>query len=224
MVGKVTYLNYQGLQEGKLLNDLTELYCQLWEYDPNFGEYLKCPICNKYYSHEWYLLNKTVIKSPCCNSELIPAWPRSTTRQMILQQSMDSTFVGFILIDDNLVQGFSWGMVFWNYEMDNRFGQGTYSQIFSANKDALGCFYLKELGVSRLVQGNGYGKGLVKAVFSETKRLYPSYTSALTTHPLSKSVGIYTKIGFRYIGDIPKVPDRVAYGIPKVSEIQLDGM
>ncbi len=207
-----------------LLVDLTEMYCQMWEYDPNFGEYKKCHECGKFYSHAWVEANKFVTKTPCCASNFVPAWPRKETMEKIISHGNDSTFVGYLLVEESEILGFSWGKCRWNYEMTEKLGNELYSPLLVSNPEAPACFYLEELAVSPSQRGRGYGRQLANSVLSGAVKIYPNHTSVLTTHKNSDAVKIYIKAGYAYLGDHPGVEDRVTYGIDRVSSLQLDNI
>lgn len=200
-----------------ILQRLCDLYCSIWETDENFGEYRKCPVCGTYFSHEQVEV-RGVDKCETCNVGLVPAWLPVSVALNLLQDANEYPFIGKLLLHEDEIIGFSWGVIYTIPQLTKHINDAANS-LLTKNKEASHCFYLKELAIKPGFRGLGLGSGLVRTLLKEVFYEYPEALGALSTHQSSPSVPIYIKLGFWKLADVGQ--GRIRMGIAYLSNAKL---
>lgn len=195
-----------------LLN-LAKFYCSIWMYDPNFGEFKKCPTCDKYYSQE----NVEVDGITTCSGKdhphptvnLIPAWESENVANEELlgnTSKYGDNFHGLYALDKDTGQivGFTWGWVETIEAIKEKWGDAIADKLGNTNST-----YYSEVAVdpSKTYREKRIGKTLCNMLTEWMGSAHPNIPSFLRTHYTSYAKTMFEKAGYMYFAEDPQHGD-----------------
>lgn len=189
------------LRSPNFLKQLAETYCNLWMFDPHFGEYRKCPACQRYFN-ENQVEHEGV--RHCSNghpeTELIPGWVPAEVALEILEQAQVKGFYGCVAAGLELSElvGFAWAREISADEVRETWGNEFLATLKTHVEEPY--MYFDEFAVIVPRRGEGIGKMLAVNVATYMRDNYPDRLFFLRTHENSSAVGIYKDLGFETIG------------------------
>jgi len=195
------------------LNDLATFYCSIWMYDPAFGEYKKCPVCEKYYSEQEVEVGGVATcsgkDSPHPVANLIPAWnPEDVANEELLGNTLKygNYFYGIYALDKSTgkIVGFTWGWLESIEKIKAEWGDEITSKLGNVNST-----YYSEIAVdpNKAYRGKRIGKELCSRLVMWMKSAHPEIPSFLRTHKKSCAKKMFEKAGYRYFADDPQHGD-----------------
>ena len=175
------------------LNQLAELYCDIWPEYPWF-EYMKCNVCGRYYSQAEFESGNPL--NPCNHwpASLERAWIPSEVEPYIASAINEEGFIGTLLVcPEHGIIGFSWGFLMSSEEVSKKV-----AHEFPFETPV---FYYSELAVRNAFycRGKGYGKLLVSHVVREAKKRFPNSPSVLRTNDLSVAYKLFMRAGYEQL-------------------------
>lgn len=204
-----------------ILQNLSTVYCSIWEEDEYFGEYRKCQNCNLYYSYEDVNTN-SLVSCRNCGQELSKAWHPVQVALDLQKVADHHSFSGALLLSGNEVSGFAWGRLYETDEIALRLKSAFFSLSSAIPRSRFyNAFYLEELGIVPEIRGQGHGTKLVKAVFTKPLTRYPNTPVVLSTHKDSPAVYLYRKLGFTEIAPHPSGQGRIVMAIDRIGSIKM---
>jgi ribosomal protein S18 acetylase RimI-like enzyme len=189
------------LRSPNFLRQLAETYCNLWMYDPHFGEYRKCPACQRYFDQ--HQVEQEGVRH-CSNghpeTELIPGWVPAEVAKETVEQSQVKGFYGCVAAGLELSElvGFAWAREIPAEEVASTWGSDFLEKLQARVEGPY--MYFDELAVIPQRRGEGIGKLLAINVATHMRDNYPDRLFFLRTHENSSAVGIYEELGFETIG------------------------
>ncbi len=183
------------------MNELAEMYCDIWRYDENFQEYRQCPQTKKYYSYEYVEeQGKTVCN--CCNpaQSLVEAWDPNEVAEYIWGEMNSKGFSGFISITESgEIIGFGWAKLMPLAKVSQNWGSEVVAKLTAPTSEVL---YFAEVAVKREYRSKDYGNRLVRLVIEKSQRDNPAnLTSLLRTHGSSRAFTVFGNAGYRKFSD-----------------------
>lgn len=215
--------NHQILTENTQdLQRLAQFYCNLWMFDTNFGEFKKCPICEKYYNEEECLTITSCsgVDTPHKETVLVPGWEVNSVIKDILEETdiYGEDFYGAYAldIDTQKIIGFVWGWLEPKDKICKRWKESTLALL--NNKDST---YFAEIALDPtklpkelqtenkkyIYRGGKIGQNMCNMLLSWMKEKYPDSPSFLRTHKDSPARKMFEKAGYRYFADDPEHGD-----------------
>lgn len=199
------------LADQKVLHKLANLYCETWLNDENFGEYMVCPVCNKYYSKK----DVAVMTKPTCHGTTEPhpetdlniAWtPDNVIEEEIFgnMEKYQDKFYGVYVVENSSkkVVGFSWGWI----EPKNMILQKWKAPILEVLNFSDATYY-SEIGVDPHYRGHKLGNKLAKMVIDWMQQTAPNIPAFLRTHRNSFALKVFTTAGYEYFAEDPQHGD-----------------
>jgi ribosomal protein S18 acetylase RimI-like enzyme len=202
------------------LQQLCELYCEVFGLDPFFREYRRCSKCGNQYSFDEVLKQST--EHCTCGGELCPVWFSTAVAVDLIDVSKHHSFSGAIYLNDNGdILGFSWGRLYSREETLTRWVRT--EEVLNALSPDPYIFHLHELAVAPSARGKGIGKKLALKVLTKPYLSYPNVPATLSTHQDSPAVKLYESIGFATLCDKPDSPGIIRMGIGHVMSVKMFG-
>lgn len=198
----------------EIKSQLLKFYCDMWRYDPNFGEYKKCPVCKKYFNHVQVEVNginfcQGTPQNPHDFAILAEAWTEEIVwndLEPLLNKGSDFFGAVAVLPRSGSIVGFVWGYAGEMSEITKRWNPNLVADLyldFPSSKAT----YFQEIAVDHLNRKNGVGKVLCKMLVAWMKRNYPNYPSFLNTHINSPAYPMFQKAGYQLYQEMP-VPNK----------------
>ena len=198
------------LDSPETLSKLAKFYCGIWMYDPNFGEFKVCPVCEKYFNQE---LCQTIDSCsgrdvPHPTTKLVTAWDPINVSQDILKETKEygDNYYGIIAIDSGTkeIVGFTWGYLEPIEKIAARWGANIAGQL--GNSDST---YFSEVAVdpSNEYRGQGIGKELCSLLTMWMTSAHPEVPSFLRTHQTSFARKMFEDVGYRFFASDPQHGD-----------------
>ena len=190
----------------RILQELSEFYCNIWRYDPNFKEYKQCPVCGAYYSYEDW---KDGVRN-CANLSahkrlevLVDAWRAEDVAADLLRLVADpARFFGAVAVDSKSqsIIGFTWVRLMSTAEMQQHWKPPVSCALMreSCCDDFV---YYNEIAVDQSFRGRGIASRLCAMACNWAKNNYPQYTTFLRTHANSPARGLFEKFGYTFFAD-----------------------
>ncbi len=226
---KVEYFHF-GLHEllgdHSLVMDLARFYCSIWSDDPHFGEYKKCPTCDKYYSKEDVEIkgvnNCSGVDTPHATTDLVIAWvPEVVADEELLGNAnkYGEDFHGVYAIDTSTgkIIGFTWGWLESAEDIKTKWGPEISDSL--GNSDAT---YYSEIAVDadEKYRSKKIGKALCHKLVTWLSISYPDTPSFLRTHQKSHARTMFQNVGYSYFAEDPQHGDgRIMMKTNKGSEL-----
>jgi len=201
------------LADHSFLQDLATFYCSIWMKDPNFGEYKKCPTCEKYYSEKDVEIDGITSCSGKGTShptaDLIPAWvPEQVADEELIGNATKygDNFYGIYAIDKRTgkIVGFTWG---WLESIEDI--RAKWKDLIADDLGSSNSTYYSEIAVDpdKTYRGKGIGKELCSRLVMWMKSAQPDIPSFLRTHKDSYAKKMFESVGYRYFADDPQHGD-----------------
>lgn len=196
----------------EVLAELSEFYCKIWMYDPNFKEYKVCPLCGKYFSFEE---SEAGVKfcfgseNEHLKTELQDAWnPDNVAADLLADmETYGNGFYGAYAYDniDNKIVGFVWGWLESWEKIQEKWGEDIYNYLYDGNVE--GALYFSELASDVNIRNQGIGSGLVYSLTYWMKDNYPELPTFLRTHRDSPARRLFERVGYSYFAEDPQHGD-----------------
>ncbi len=188
----------------QIRNDLLKFYCNIWKYDPNFGEYRKCPVCKKYYNQHQVETGQVTVclgtkSKPHPGTKLVEAWTEEGVwKDLEPLMLKGSDFYGAVAVvpQTKRIAGFVWGYVTDFKDISQKweplFAEKVYQDLKS---DRL--TYFQEIAVDKSFRKIGMGTVLCRMLVRWMKNKHPNLPSALHTHVKSSAFKLFQKAGYQ---------------------------
>lgn len=201
------------IENPTLLKNLARFYCSIWMDDPAFGEYRKCPVCEKFYNKNEVETDGITacsgVKSPHPTTTLVLGWePDIVADEELLgnSQKYGDNFYGIYAVDTstNKIVGFTWGWLETIDVIEEKWGAKIAEMLGNTNST-----YYSEIAVdpSNTYRSKRIGKTLCSLLTMWMSTAHPSIPSFLRTHSSSKAKKMFEKAGYRYFADDPQHGD-----------------
>lgn len=206
----IRFDDYLVKNKAGFLQELANFYCNIWRYDPNFGEYKKCPDeknCGKYFDYD-YFENKGNRTCSTCGKPLVDAWVETSVEETILKRtSLGNNFYGAVAVDTitERIVGFVWGYNRPLAEVE------TQKLLEVLNNETGYVPYFNEIAVDPKYRGQLIGSTLCKMLVSWMKQNYPNTPGYLHTHSKSVARHVFDVSGYRYHSEDEKLGDGRIY-------------
>jgi len=179
------------------LSELAKFYCNIWRFDPFFGEYSKCPKSGKYFDYN-FVVTKGNTTCPDCGAELVEAWVESEVEKTIQNRAaLGNNFFGAVAVDtiSTKIVGFVWG---YNRSLSE---VETADILKSVNNPSGYTPYFNEFAVDNNYRGKRIGSTLCRMLVTWMKEKYPSIPGYLHTHSKSVARHVFETAGYVYHSD-----------------------
>ncbi len=177
----------------RFISQLSTFYCNIWRYDPNFGEFKKCPICSHYFSFDYCVTQNNTV-CPTCGEMLVKAWDEDEVAKTILDLvALKENFFGAVAIIPDIsdtIIGFVWGF---NKPLADVTNETVLKYV---DKPAGYTPYFNEIATDPQSRQKGIGSTLCKMLVSWMKRTSPSVPGYLRTHECSPARKLFEKAGY----------------------------
>lgn len=176
------------------LPQLSMFYCNIWRYDPNFGEFKQCPNCEHYFPFSYCV---TEGKNTCsdCGAVLVEAWNENEVAETILKLlSLGENFFGAVALTPDIsdtIIGFTWGF---NKPLSEIVNETVLNYV---NNPSGYSPYYSEFASDQSYRNQGIGSDLCRMLVSWMKDSSPNIPGHLRTHENSPARRIFEKAGFR---------------------------
>lgn len=192
------------VSQPKIKSQLLSFYCNIWKYDPNFGEFKKCPVCMKYYDQQQFEVKFITtcsgdIVNPHSQVSLVDAWTEDIVWQNLeplLQKDQD--FYGAVAVDPTSqeIVGFVWGFVSDFQSLSAKWNPILVEQIkkeFPSERVT----YFQEIAMDKSYRSMGLGIVLCRMLVRWMKINHPTLPSFLHTHINSNAYPLFQKMGYK---------------------------
>lgn len=191
------------IERPKIREQLLKFYCDIWKYDPNFGEYRKCPICKKYFNQKQVETEKITTCSGSASSshpqtDLIEAWtPDGVWQDLEPLMLKNEDFFGAVAVvpQTGRIVGFVWGYVIDFSEISKKWSPDLINKV-SLDMPSHRVTYFQEIAVDRSFRKFGMGTVLCRMLVSWMKDKHPNLPSFLHTHVKSPAYRLFQKAGY----------------------------
>lgn len=189
---------------------LLNLYCNTWKFDPNFAEFKKCPICQKYFSqHQVEILSIESCSGTYPNNHfstpLIEAWtPKDVWQNLEPLLLKGPEFFGAVAVvpQSERIIGFVWGCVI-NFDDLSKKWSANLTERIKQDMPSEKVTYFQEIGVDRSFRNIGAGTVLCRMLVKWMKQEYPNLPSFLHTHEKSPAYRLFQKAGYQLYEELP---------------------
>lgn len=206
----IQFDRYTFSENPKIKDQLAQFYCNIWMYDPNFGEYRQCPVCKQYFNEEQVEVegittcDGSAIQNPHPLTSLSLAWEPEFVKKEILDPDtvLGDKFFGAVAVDPvtgNIV-GFTWGKIRELTDIEKDYGSEIANLVRADNDNAETAYY-SEIATDPAKRGLGIGSRLCRMLTSWMKKNYPNLPGLLRTHKDSPARRLFEKSGFVYFTD-----------------------
>lgn len=214
------------IENPTLLQELARFYCSIWMKDPNFGEYKKCPVCDKYYNEDQVekdgVTTCSGVTSPHPTVDLIAAWePEKVADEELLGNTTQygDNFFGIYALDEDSgkIVGFTWGWLESAEKIKEKWGV-----LIVQKLGGIDSTYYSEIAVdpSPTYRGKGIGKTLCSMLTMWMASAYPDLPSFLRTHKDSFAKKMFAEVGYCYFAKDPQHGDgRIMMKVSKGSKL-----
>jgi GNAT superfamily N-acetyltransferase len=191
------------LANDQIRHRLLQFYCDTWKYDPNFGEYRKCPACRKFYNYNQVETNCITtcsgsVEKPHNETSLVEAWTEDGVWEELLPLlEKGSDFFGAVAVvpQTERIAGFVWGYVIDFSELTSKWDPEIISRI-NLEMPSERVTYFQEIAVDQTFRKFGIGTVLCRMLVQWMKNEHPTLPSFLHTHRQSPAYRLFQKAGY----------------------------
>jgi GNAT superfamily N-acetyltransferase len=195
----------------ELITKLALCYQEVFSTLP-WGEWKKCPVCEK----KWGLEEKeelSMINFSHCNESVIDFWPYKEVISDIQKEVTKYSSCWVILYENNVI-GFTWGYPINTLELEKKLQINDLSkkiQQFFGQINVVA--YKDEIGIKKEFRGQGIAQELFQRRINDFREMGLEVVLSRTKkNPPAITYLWYTKLGFKEIAHYNDVDERVVLG------------